>query len=948
MNAAVWERAKALLAEAADLPAAQRERFVTERCADPELRREVLEMLASPAPLSEIITSGALAPGDRLGPYVIDRLLGRGGMGVVYRARDARLDRTVAIKVLPPEWSTDPARRERFDREAHAIAALDDPHICTLYDIGRDDGVDFLIMQYLEGETLASRLTRGRLPLDDALGLAIDIVGALDRAHRAGIVHRDLKPANIMVTKVGAVLLDFGLARLRPAPMSSGASIAATTPPVTAEGTLIGTLSYMAPEHLEGRDADVSSDVWAFGCVLYEMLTGTRAFDGESQARLISAIMSGTPAGLAERVPAAPPSIDRLVRTCLAKNPDDRFQSSHDVLMTLLCLRDADTRPAPHITDATRRSGRRSLIGAAVAVIVATTAALGYLAVRPTPPPDASSAVRFDLQPPSGWRFQGAPAISPDGRHVVANASNDKGAEQLWLRTLDEEDGRFLPGTEKAGNPFWAPDSRAIAFFVDGKLKRLDIRNLSTMTICDAPNPRGGAWTSDDQIVFAPGFSSGLVRVPAAGGVPVPLTSLATDRGEFSHRFPVQLSNRRLTYHVMNRNGDENGTWLVSLDDPHQARRLVHAFDRGIVVEDRLFWTTTGGALLTQRLDSSTGRLLGDPATVVTGVSPGGVQGLSAFSISSAGALVFQGRRPPATQLAWVARNGRMLESVSDVGFNLDPQLSPDGGRVAYVRFEQGRSDLWVVDVERHSPLRILSEQTRFPIRGLVWSRDGSRIAYTSDGPGGNPNPYLISAAGGQSVPFLQQPMGLFFSGWTPDGQTAIWMEQADMSRVTGQVGGRFAIKTMGPDRKPVTYFDPGYGIQHVTISPDGRWIAFSSDQSGRRDVFIIGYPEPGTPQQVSPTGGTQPRWRADGRELFFLSADSKLMAVSVNTVHGEVTFGRPERLFDAPMHWWLDWPSTKYDVSPDGTRFLVDMVREEPTAPLTVILNWPKLIQRH
>ena len=528
--------------------------------------------------------------------------------------------------------------------------------------------------------------------------------------------------------------------------------------------------------------------------------------------------------------------------------------------------------------------------------------------------------------------------------------SNERGANLLWLRTLDEADGRFLPGTERASNPFWSPNSRTVAFFADGKLKRLDIRTLSTMTICDAPNPRGGTWTSDNQIVFAPGMLSGLVRVPATGGNPVPLTSLAVDRGEISHRFPAPLPNGRLTYHVQNRNGEENGTWLLSLDDPQHARRIVRAFDRAIVADNWLFWTSAG-TLMTQRLDPSTARLIGNPTTVVANVGSAGVQGLAAFSISNAGALVYRGSSFPSSQLAWVARNGRMLESVGDAGFNLSPQLSPDGRRAAYVRFEQGRSDVWVIDIERHSAVRVLSEQTRFPNGDLAWSRDGGRIGYTSvKGLGGNANIYVVNAFGGQTTPLLEEPTALFFSGWTPDGQTAIWTQGSEVSRVTGQIGGRFAIKVMGPDRKPVTYYDPGYFIQHVTISPDGRWIAFSSDQSGRREVFVIGFPEPGTPRQVSLAGGIQPRWRGDGKELFFLAADSKLMAVGVNTAAQNVTFGRPEPLFDAPMRLWLDLDraDTDYDVSPDGQRFLINVVREERAAPLTVILNWPRVIGQH
>ncbi|HEX6464865.1 MAG TPA: protein kinase, partial [Vicinamibacterales bacterium] len=899
---------------------------------------------ASPAPLSEIIATGALASGDRLGPYVIERVLGRGGMGVVYRARDTRLDRTVAIKVLPPALSADPSRRERFDREAHAIAALDDPHICTLYDVGHDKGIDFLVMQYLEGETLAARLARGRLPLGEVLRLAHDIATALDRAHRAGVVHRDLKPSNIMLTRAGAVLLDFGLARLT-TPVAGSLSTAPTAPAtLTAEGALIGTVHYMSPEQLEGREADARSDIFAFGAVLYEMATGQKAFDGDSQASVLGAVLKDQPPSITQHEPMAPPELDRLVRICIAKIPDERFQSLRDAVIALDWVHDADQHPTA-LMGATRQTHRRWLVAAEVGVIIAATAALGYLSGFRGSTPSTSPAVRFDLPPPSGWRFDGMIAVSPDGRHIVGSTSNDEGAERLWLRTLGEEDGRWLTGTDHGANAFWAPDSSAIGFFADGKLKRLDVRNLSTMTICDAPNARGGAWTSDNQIVFAPGMNSGLVRVPATGGNPVPLTTLAA--GEISHRFPAAVPNRRLTYQVLNQNNEENGTWLLSLDDPHGAHRIVRAFDRGIVAGDSLLWTT-GDTLLTQRLDLSTGRLLGDPATVVTSVANAGVQGLAAFSVSSAGVLAFRSWSPPSTQLTWVARNGHILESEGDVGFNLAPRLSPDGRRVAYVRFEHGRSDLWIIDFERHSSTRLLSKQTRFPVGNLEWSRDGGRISYQSEGATGMPNVYLMSAAGGQSSPFLGEPNAPYLVGWTPDGQTVIWEEQSQLSRVTGQVGGRFAIRMMGPDRKPVTYFDPGYFLEHATVSPDGRWIAYSSDQFGRREVFVIGFPVPGTPQQVSLAGGTQPRWRGDGKELFFLTLDSKLMAVGVQAKDENATFGRPEPLFDVPMRWWSLWPEPEYDASYDGTRFLIDAVREEHVTPLTVIVNWSRLIQRH
>jgi Tol biopolymer transport system component/predicted Ser/Thr protein kinase len=940
MDARTWQTVKEWLAEAANLPAEDRGQFVVEHCPDPELRREILDMLASPAVLSEIISARALATGDRLGPYLIDRMLGRGGMGVVYRARDTRLNRTVAIKVLPPELSTDPARRERFDREAHAVAALDDPHICTLYDVGHDNGIDFLVMQYLEGETLAARLARGRLPLDEVLRLASDIATALDRAHRAGVVHRDLKPGNIMLTKAGAVLLDFGLARVTPSVADSPSAASTALASLTEVGTLIGTLHYMSPEQVEGREADGRSDLFAFGAVLYEMATGRKAFDGDSQAGVLGAVLKDQPPSITVYAPTVPPDLNRLVSTCLAKHPDERFQSAHDVAIALRWLRDANAHPIAAKDGRLRRS-RYWFAGAAAASIVAAAAAGFYLGGLRRLTRDTSPAVRFDLPAPSGWRFAGPPAVSPDDRHVIAVANNDKGGhQQLWLRTLDEADGRFLPGTDRGDSPFWSPDSTAVGFFADGKLKRIDIRSLSTITVCDAPNPRGGAWTSDGQIVFAPGMFSGLVRVPATGGDPVPLTTLA--KNQMSHRFPATVENRQLTFQVTNQNGDENGTWLLSLDDPQHALRIVKTFDRGIVANNRLFWTSDG-TLLTQRLDPSTGSLSGEKATVVNRVGRAGVQGLSAFSISS-GALVYLGSSLPSTQLAWVARNGGMLESTSDVGHFLTPRLSPDGDRIAYVRFEGDRSDLWVVDLERHAATRVLSQQNRYPMGNLLW-RDGSRIAFqASGGPGGMAAGYLINAAGGPAAPVLTQLSVTALTGWTPDGQTAIWTQTTDQSRITGQVGGRAAIMIMGPDQKPVTYFDPGYWIEHATLSPDGHWMAFSSDQSGPRQVFVVGFPEPGRPQQVSDAGGSQPRWRSDSRELFFLAADSKLMAVSVKTEGRNITIGRPQPLFDAPMPQW-PWDSTDYDVSQDGQRFLINVVREQHAAPITVILNWRKLI---
>jgi len=937
VNAAEWERAKSLLVAAGDLPPGDREHFVMERCDDPELRRELLAMVADPAMLTEIVTAGALAPGDRLGPYIIERLLGKGGMGQVYRARDTRLNRAVAIKVLPPELSADPARRERFEREAQAIAALNDPHICTLYDVGRDRGIDFLVMQYLEGETLAARLARGRLPLHEVLRLAIDITEALERAHRVGVVHRDLKPANVMVTKAGAVLLDFGLARVKACGGDMTGTVKAPAT-LTAPGTFLGTLRYMAPEQLEGTEADTRSDIWAFGCVLYEMVTGTCAFNGDTQPKLIAAIMSGAPPDVGT-VELQTSALDRLVRTCLVRNPDDRFQSAHDLSIELRWTRDAAALSIPGTSGLASSAKRRWLIAAAIAIGLAAAVSIGYLAAgrenRVLP------VVRFDVAAPAGWTFDRSVTISPDGDYVVAVATPERGPSQLWLRRLDDDAGRFLPGTQGASYPFWAPDSRAVGFFADRKLKRIDIRGLTAITICDAPGGRGGAWMVDGQIVFAPDVYTALVHVPAAGGNPVPFTSLVAEQGETSHRFPFPLPNRRLTYFVIHRNADENGVWLVSLDDPSHPRKIVRSGNAAQFAGGMLFFTDRF-TLLAQRFDPVAGRLAGDPTTVATNVATV-VVGQAAFSLSNADSVLVRRFNASVTQLAWTDRHAQVLEELGEAGFNLDPRLSPDGQRVAFVRVEHDVSTLWALNVDTGASTRVISGQLRTPDAAPAWSRDGNRIVFSSArGPSANVDLYIANATGGPVEPFAASSQSMYFSGSTPDGQTSVWMQNS--SRETQH------IVVMGPDRKPATYFDPGYQIEHAAMSPDGHFIAISSNQSGRREVFVTGFPTPGVPRQLSVGGGTQPRWRGDGRELFYLSPPSKLISVAVNSSGRNTNFGRPEPLFDAPILVGPGYGRTmpdpaQYDVSPDGSRFILNIVREAHPPQLTVMLNWSRSI---
>jgi hypothetical protein len=454
----------------------------------------------------------------------------------------------------------------------------------------------------------------------------------------------------------------------------------------------------------------------------------------------------------------------------------------------------------------TRWSARRSFVGAAIGLALIAAAAIGYLTAARSAH-EVPSVVRFDLPPPPGLRFDRSLAISPDGHHVVAVATTAKGLSQLWLRRLDDEDGRLLTGTEGASYPFWAPDSRAVGFFADGKLKRIDVRGLSAITICDAPAGCGGAWTADDQVVFAPDVYSGLMRVPAAGGDPVPLTSLVADREETSHRFPFALPNRKLIYFINHRNTEENGTWLIALDDPQHPQRIVRSRQAAQFAGDSLFFVA-GGTLLAQRLDTMAGRLVGDPRTIVTNVASAGVTNQDAFSVSNTDSLLVRRNAFPLTQLAWTGRDGHVLEWLGEVGNNFDPRLSPDGHHLAYMHAEHGVSTLWVLDLDRHAPTRLVSDQYHAPDdRGPAWSGDGNRIVFSAHrGPASNANLYVISPADGHVAPFAESLQAMWFSGWTQDGLTSLWTEDF--------YGLRAQVVVMGQDRKPTTYYDPGYMIE--------------------------------------------------------------------------------------------------------------------------------------
>jgi predicted Ser/Thr protein kinase len=608
----------------------------------------------------------ALAAGDRLGPYEIISPLGAGGMGEVYRARDTRLDRIVAIKVLAAELANDPQFRNRFDREARTISQLDHPHICALYDVGERDGTSFLVMQYLEGETLETRLKIGALRLDHALQYSIQIAEALDKAHRAGIVHRDLKPGNIMLTKAGAKLLDFGLAKATgPAGARAGLSMLPTTPPgLTAQGTILGTFQYMAPEQLEAQEADTRTDIFAFGAVVYEMVTGTKAFEGKSHASLIGAILKDQPRALFNLQPLAPPALDRIVETCLAKSPDDRWQTARDLLRELKWLAEGAAEGTNGAITSTARSRERAVwvLGAVAVLAIAALVALATLYFRRTVPEPV--VTRLDVvTPPTSEAFSFA--LSPDGRRLAFVANGDKGS-QLWLRPLDQVRAQPLAGTEGAIYPFWAPDGRAIGFFADGKLKRIDFTGGALQVLADAPYPRGGTWNADGVIVFGPSGADALLRVAATGGTTAPVTRLAPGQG--SHRWPQFLPDgRRFVFLMATGQPQTQGVYLGSLDGGEPIR-VMPAETAAVYAAPGYLLLVSQGVLAAYPFDAARATVANEPMPVAQVVGTDDGEFHSAFSVSAAGVLAHRAGAGVRRQLVWVDRTGKMLGGVRPAG----------------------------------------------------------------------------------------------------------------------------------------------------------------------------------------------------------------------------------------------------------------------------------------
>jgi len=878
-----------------------------------------------------------LTPGLRLGPYEILSPIGAGGMGEVYRARDTRLDRTVAIKVLPAHVANNADVRQRFEREAKTISSLNHPNICTLHDVGHQDGIEYLVMEHLEGESLQQRLNRGPVPLGQAMRHAVEIADALDKAHRHGVTHRDLKPANIMLTKSGAKLLDFGLAKLT-APDSTGAvsTLATAEKPLTEAGTLLGTFQYMAPEQLEGKEADARADVFAFGAVLYEMVTGRKAFEGKSQASLITAIMGSEPTPLSALAPMAPPALERVVRTCLAKDPEDRWQSAHDVAAELRWISEAGSQagsPAPAVA---RRKNRERLTWAVAAAALAVAGWLGFSRARLATAP-SQSVLRTNILLPEKLQLNNA-VISPDGSRLVFSGIDSTGKVQLWVRPLDAYAAAPIAGSEGGVLPFWSPDGRNVGFFADKKLKRVEVSGGAPIILLDVDGV-GGAWAPSGEILF--NLSTGPVyRLPARGGKAEPVTTLDASLHETAHRYPFLLPDgRHFLYLALNASGNSrdpaNRIWAGSLD-AGPAKPLIPANFNAQYADGYLLFIRggdLGGSLLAQPFNPTRLETNGDPVTIVDQISLyGDYLGFGNYSVSRSGTLLFDAFRL-LTRLEWFDRAGKQTGVVGDPAPHFTPRISPQGAHIAFDQYDTGTqtTQIWVGDVSRGVQTRLTSSPASNS--GPVWSPDGSRIAFQSDRKH-QADVYVRAVAGtGADEAITDEDRQKIPIDWSRDGRFLTVFDREGGGNRRIQLS---AIPLFG-DRKPFVVVPPVPGVlSGGRLSPDARWLAYETDESGRGEVYVVSFPEGQGRVQISNAGGVGAKWSRGGREILYSAFDGKVTSVEVDASHG-LRVGTPKALFQLPEGTAFNW-----DVSADGERFLLNVpVIKSSSVPLSLVVNW-------
>ena len=881
----------------------------------------------------------SIRAGQSLLHYRIAEQVGAGGMGEVYRAEDTRLGRNVAIKVLPAELREDPHRLARLEREARMLASLNHPHVATVHGLEQaEDGTRFLVMELVEGESLAARLERGPLPLAQVYDHGARVAEALGAAHACGIVHRDLKPANIMLTRQGIKLIDFGLAKSLALPgvgaHAATATLGSRPEALTGEGAIVGTFQYMSPEQLEGEEADSRADVFALGAVLYEMATGRRAFQGKSAASLIAAILSGERPSIMRDVPLAPPALDRLVRTCLAREPDERWQSARDVGLQLKWIAEGGDASAAVAAGATHR-GFSARVGWTIAAVALAAAA--WFALRPLEGrPSTTHVARFRLTLPG--TTDDLARVSPDGRHLAVSVASG-GRRQIWLRAIDDLDARPLSGTEGVRSFFWSPDSGSIGFFSEGRLKKLAIDGGLPQALCDAPGSgpaQMGAWGRDGTILFgvseAPGHEDGLYRVSADGGAPTPVTLRDETGAEVRHGWPFWpsfLPDGRHFLSLCELAAEEPATCITALGSG-RTRRLLDVPSYAEYAPPGYLLYSRQGVLVAQAFDLRALSVRGETSPIVDSVPQWAGLGPPIFSTSENGTLVYSQAGAHESRLVWKDRHGVEIGQLGPLADYADLRIAPDGSQVAATITDARTSStaLWLIDVARNVPTRFTlgeMEEAGTP----VWSPEGRSLAFTKAN-NNPPNLHVKPLAGGEMRELIPSQGTLQWSfDWSPDGRFLLYGVR------DATTDWDLWVLPLGGEREPFPYARTRHKEVVGAFSPDGRWVAYQSNETGEWEVYVQRFPEPGDRRRVSTAGGSMPRWPREGGELFYVSADDDLMAVGAGP-GASIELGTPMKLFRIETS-----PGIPFDVSADGRRFLVNTpVAGDSSAP-TVVLNW-------
>jgi serine/threonine protein kinase len=884
--------------------------------------------------------------GTKLGRYEILSLLGAGGMGEVYRARDVKLNRNVAVKVLPAMYSADSDRLRRFEQEAQAAGALNHPNVLAVHDVGLHEGSPYVVSELLEGETFRDILNQGPLPQRKAVSYATMIAQGLAAAHEKGIIHRDLKPDNIFITRDDRVkILDFGLAKLIP---PGGNNLVqtdvATLKAQTSAGTVMGTAGYMSPEQVRGQSLDQRSDIFSFGAVLYEALSGRRAFHGESAVESLNAILKEEPPDLNETNTKINPQLEKIVRRCLEKKPERRFHTAHDLSFALEALTstsEPSLKTEPLVTSAARSNGASFLRSSRLPWIVAGLLSLltiGMAWVYFTRQPDVETrAIKLLILPPAKTFLMAGqpPLISPDGKVLAFVAMDDSGQSLLYVRPLNSLLARPLEGSDGAYLPFWSPDSRSLGFFARGKLKRIDISGGPPIALADAINARGGAWNRDGVIIYCPLPPSPLFRIPASGGESTPINSKLMTEGGITRWLPSFLPDGRHYLFVARMAGSEREVRIGSLDSNDSKSLVSAAYSNAVYAAPGYLLYRRESTLVAHPFDAAKLELKGDPIPIAEDVGFDATSYQGYFSASDDGVVVHHSGSAGLTQFTWTDRKGQQLGIIDEPADQGDLELSPDDKRLIFRRvdFHTGSISLWLIDLARGTPSRFTFEKTSD--FSPIWSPDGSRIVFSTlrDGP---PNLYQkVSSSAGNDEGFLKSLVPKLSFDWSRDGRYIIY------GVVDPKTSWDLWFVPVNDTSKPVPFLQTNSDERRAKFSPNGRWVAYESNESGTSEVCVRAFPATPGKWQVSIGGGEQPRWRRDGKELFYISADHKLMSVEVNTEASTFEHRTPTALFGTRIG-GIDTPGDNYAVTADGQRLILNnLIGEAAYTPITVVLNW-------